>query len=226
MLKTITLIIPTLNEEGNIPLLLKRMFSLPLDARVIVVDDGSTDRTREIVESFGSKVYFLDRNKEEIHGLTVSVLDGIKCADTEYLIMMDGDFQHPPKKIKEIVKLLNEGYGLVVGIRSNVPGWSFSRRVMSKVAEYLARLRLLISNKQGCNDVLSGFFGMRTDLAKKMAKTARFEEEGYKILFDMLKALPNDVKIAEVPYVFGSRKGGSSKISLKHIALFFKSLFT
>jgi len=225
MPKSATIIIPTLNEERNMGVLLRHITSLYSDIKVMVVDDGSIDRTREVVESFKGKAYFLDRSREKTHGLTASVLDGIKRADTEYIIVMDGDLQHPPEKIKEIFGLLNEGSDLVVCVRASVPGWSLGRKIMSKVAEYLARMRLFLLNKKGCGDVLSGFFGMRTTLAKEMAKHARFEEEGYKLLFDMLKALPKDAKIAEVPYVFGSRRGGSSKISFKHILIFFKSLF-
>jgi dolichol-phosphate mannosyltransferase len=226
MPKNVAVIIPTLNEERSIGILLKRIASLYSDVKAIVVDDGSVDRTREIVESFGSKAYFLDRSKERIHGLTASVLDGITRADADYIIVMDGDLQHPPERIKEIIKLLNGGHDLVVCVRTSVPSWSFDRKIMSEVAENLARARLFISNKKGCSDVLSGFFGIRADLAKKITGSARFEKEGYKILFDMLKRLPNDAKITEVPYVFGSREGGKSKISLKHITVFFKSLFT
>jgi dolichol-phosphate mannosyltransferase len=136
---------------------------------------------------------------------------------------MDADLQHPPEKVKEIIKKL-EDYDVVVGTRKGIPkNWPFTRRLMSKTATLLARLRLMRSIK----DPLSGFFGVRTDLFKEVIskKWNKFEGRGYKVLFDLLKYCPKNTSVGVVCYEFGLRRSGSSKIGSRQIRLFFKSLF-
>ncbi len=223
-----TVVIPTLNEEKNIksliPLLLKYK-----KIQIIVVDDGSSDATLQVLKKFASKnrqVDFIDRKNERIHGLTISVLDGLQKTKTKYAIVMDGDLQHPPEKVKLMIKELREGADIVVGVRISVEEkWPLHRRIMSIAASGIGYFRLLIKGLL-TNDILSGFFGIRADLAKKTISknTSKFEPKGYKVLFDLLKLMNNKVKIAEVPYSFGSRTGGSSKIRLRHILLYARSV--
>ncbi|MBI5225000.1 glycosyltransferase [Candidatus Micrarchaeota archaeon] len=224
-----TVVIPTLNEEKNIksliPLLLKYK-----KINIIVVDDGSMDATLQILRNFSSKnrqVDFIDRKEERIHGLTISVLDGLQKTKTKYAIVMDGDLQHPPEKVGQMVQKLKAGSDLVIGVRTSVfDDWPIHRRLMSIGASSIGFLRLLISGKT-CNDVLSGFFGINVNLAKKLIgkNSGKFEMEGYKVLFDFLKLLPKNSKLSEVPYRFGERSGGSSKINSRHVKIFFKSVF-
>jgi dolichol-phosphate mannosyltransferase len=78
-----------------------------------------------------------------------------------------------------------------------------------------------------CNDVLSGFFGIEAGVAKKLIRKnpGKFSVEGYKVLFDFLKLMPRGIRISEIPYSFGEREGGTSKINFRHIAIYGKSLF-
>lgn len=93
-----TIIIPTLNESAAIGKLLGFLLNKYPESRIIVCDDGSRDGTPEIVRSFKG-VQFLDRSDKEIHGLTVSVLDGISITTTKYFVVIDGDCQHPLIKL-------------------------------------------------------------------------------------------------------------------------------
>lgn len=220
----LTVIIPTLNEEGNIGRLVGLLKRLYKNARIMVVDDGSKDKTQEVAKKKG--VFVLDRSKEKIKGLTASVINGIKKTKTGYFVVMDSDFQHPPEKIAEIARNLQTN-DVVIGARDEFPEeWGAIRKIISFTAGMLGRLRL---SKKGfkVKDVVSGFFGAKTSLVTPVLRKYgdKFEKKGYKILFDLLKYLPNDARIKEIKYKFNLRKIGASKISINHIWIYLKSLF-
>ena len=137
---------------------------------------------------------------------------------------MDGDLQHPPEKIKDIVRELRKGNDIAAGARRKVFDWSIDRKIVSKVATLLGRSRLLIKGAT-CEDILSGFFGIKTKLMRNINKN-KFEMQGYKALFDILKDVDKNTKIKNIYYDFGMRKRGKSKIGLKHMMLFLRSLFS
>jgi dolichol-phosphate mannosyltransferase len=220
-----TIIIPTLNESTNIGILLKYLINEYPNARVMVCDDGSQDGTEDIVRGFRG-VEFLDRSSEKIHGLTASVLDGIYHTVSPYFVVIDGDCQHPPQKIREIVNLLRTGEDMVVACRSDVPGWAYHRRLMSSFATWLGETMLFIRRAPKCSDVLSGFFGGKAVFFHDiiMQKKEAFELEGYKVLFDLLKVSPKNIKISEVEYVFQTRAGGESKMNSRVIWKYLRSI--
>jgi len=221
----ITIIIPTFNEEDNILELLKIIEKLYKNIRIIVSDDGSTDKTQDIVKEYNkknNKIKLLDRSKKAIHGLTASVVDASKQIKTKYIIIMDGDLQHPPEKIKEIVRELRKGNDIVAGVRRKVFNWSLDRRIISKVATFLGKSRLLLKGAI-CNDILSGLFGIKTKLIQDINQN-KFEMQGYKVLFDILKNIDKNTKIKNIYYDFGMRKRGHSKIGLKQILSFLRAL--
>lgn len=220
----LTIIIPSLNEEGNIGKLLSKLKSLYPGVKIIVSDDGSKDNTQNIVKSFRG-VELLDRSKKKLKGLTISVIDAVKIVKTTYLIIMDADLQHPPEKVGEIAVKLNK-YPIVVGERRKIIGeWGLFRKVMSKTAIFLGKLRLM--NRIKCKDIVSGFFGIRTNLFQYFIKTHKdsFEGGGYKVLFDLLKIVKRDTKLGSVKYDFFIREEGKSKIGGNHIFVYLKSLF-
>jgi len=222
-----TIVIPTFNEESNISELLNLIEKLYQNISIVVSDDGSTDKTQEIVKGHrkkNKKIKLLDRSKETVHGLTASVFDASKTVKTKYLVVMDGDLQHPPEKIKGIVRELRKGHDLVAGARRKVFEWSLDRRIISKVATWLGKTRLLLKGAT-CDDILSGFFGIKTKIMQEINKN-RFEIQGYKILFDILKSIDKNTKIKNIYYEFGMRKRGHSKIGLKQIISFLKALFS
>ena len=224
----LTIIIPTFNEGESIEVLIKKIISLYPRVYIIISDDGSTDKTKEKVDSFKkNNVVFLDRSKKKSKGLTASVIDGIIRCSTRFFVVMDGDLQHPPSSVKLIFQKLSEGNLIVIASRKKVDAdWSIIRRIISHGAIFIGWLRLLPNNYSEY-DLMSGFFGMDTSIARKviLKNEKRFIMGGYKILFDLLKILNfNTDKIAKIDYVFGSRKFGHSKLGKKHIIYFLKSL--
>ncbi|MHA1116537.1 MAG: glycosyltransferase [Candidatus Heimdallarchaeaceae archaeon] len=226
----LTVIVPTLNEEKAIQILLEELEKYVPEAKAIVTDDGSFDNTKQNVISFEGNlnVKFLDRSKKPVHGLTASVLDAILQTETPYFLVMDADLQHPPKKLPEFYEELNKGFDLVVGKRRKVKEkWSFHRKLISYSATILGKIVLSLRNKNKCQDIMSGFFASKTEIWKDLIqkKEQKFTLEGYKVLFDFLKAFPKKIRIQEVEYDFGHRDYGSSKINKRIIWLYFKSLF-
>ncbi len=225
-----TVIIPTFNEEANIGKLLDLLLRLYPRINVVVADDGSKDRTREIVREYHKKhphIDLLDRGNEKVHGLTISIVDAALKTKTPFFAVIDGDMQHPPEKIKELRERLLAGAQVVVGRRNKVHvPWPWHRKLMSWTAVMLGRIRLFIGGAM-TKDTMSGFFAARTDLFKKYVtlNVRKFEPKGYKVLFDYLKLLPRKTRVDEVLYDFGLRTGGTSKIKMKHILLYARSLF-
>jgi len=209
-----TIIIPTLNEEHNIGKLVEQLKQYSSD--IIVADDGSTDRTREIAQRAGARV--VDRRNKMIKGITAAVMDAAKEIKTESIVVMDADFQHPPEKVKQIIDLLQKS-DIVVAQRKRIIGtWSLMRRLQSRIATKLAYVR--IGNK--VKDPLSGFFGIKTKLLNNLDKTT-WEPRCFKILFAILKSCKN-AKIATLEYDFDLRKQDKSKIRLKHSYYFIRNV--
>ncbi len=227
-----TVVVPTLNEEKNILILMQKIEKLYPGIHLIVSDDGSKDATQQIVKKYHAKnnrFRLLDRSKKSVKGLTASVADGIRLADTKYFVVIDGDLQHPLEAIAEIASRLNEGYDVVVGTRrkESTARWNPLRRLMSGTAIMLGRARLLLKGIR-CRDVVSGFFGSKRGLFLEVfdSNSKKFELTGYKVLFDFLKYVRPSINISEVLYSFNLRERGHSKISRKHVISYFRSIFT
>ena len=155
---SVTLIIPTLNEGKNIG----KLLDLVKDMQVIVCDDGSTDNTKEVVARY-SFCTFLDRKDAKVHGLTASVVEGITKATTPYVIVMDGDLQHPPESLPSFVEKLKTA-DVVVGVREMVASnWPWYRKLISWGATTLAKTMLRVRGTS-VQDPMSGFFGVSRKL--------------------------------------------------------------
>ena len=227
----LTVILPTLNEEKNIGVLLTKIFKLYPEINIIVSDDGSSDATRKIAEGFGDRVRFLDRREKPVHGLTASLLDATVFVRTPYWIVMDADGQHPPEKIREMANHLRLGALFVVASRVKVEaGWGFLRKALSGIGTLIGKTCLLMKGKDYITyDILGGLFGCNTRFWRK-SMTFRFKKEhfrlrGYKILFDFLKYLPSRLAIEEVYYEFKTRKADNTKINFEIQLEYLKSCF-
>jgi dolichol-phosphate mannosyltransferase len=214
----LTIIIPTLNESGNvrklIPLLLRRYNGI----KIIVADDGSDDGTDEAVRKAAKnnkeKIKFLDRKNRRVHGITASVIDAASIASTKKLLVMDADMQHPYEKAGAISRALDE-HDLVIGVRGSVSDWGIYRRIVSKGVSSFSYAVFKLRGKPTCNDMMSGFFGIRTATLRGLINRNRngFVLEGYKVLLDILRMIGSDARISEVRYdTFHGRKQGESKL--------------
>jgi len=225
----ITVILPTLNEGRNIAAMLRSLGMLYPGACFMVSDDGSTDHTRIQCANSAVPCHFIDRSSRPVKGLTASVLEAIGEVGTPFFIVIDADGQHPPEKIAQIVDLLRSGTELVLANRVQVVGrWELHRKALSRFGTFIGRLSLRLRGRNfGNADILSGFFGVRTEKWRQ-AVAARggervFCPEGFKILFDFLKCVPKDLRIGAVGYDFHIRGAGYSKLTFRVYRQFLRS---
>lgn len=225
-----TVIIPTLNERKNIGRLIGQLLSEYRGIHVIVSDDGSTDGTQEEVRSISRRnvnVSFLDRRGKREHGLAASVLDAALATRTGKIIVMDGDMQHPPIKVGELSDALDRSE-LAVAVRTSVEHWGLHRRIISKSMAYMAYLVFELRRRRVCNDIMSGFFGIRASLFKSLIREHRqaFVPSGYKVLLDILRLCDSNKSLEEVYYsTFHSRQYGQSKFRFRHVINTLRSTF-
>lgn len=154
----ISIIIPAYNEEEDIKELLPRLVGLYPDYEIIVVDDGSTDDTGSIASDMGIKVFSHPYNK----GNGAAVKSGIRIATGNVLVFMDGDNQHDPEDIADLIRYIPE-YDMVVGARNRKGQTSALRwignSIYNRLASYVAKFQV--------KDLTSGFRAVKKDIAMK-----------------------------------------------------------
>ena len=137
----LSVVIPVMNEQGNIEPLTQRIADALADIQheIIFVDDGSSDRTVAEIEQFAkpnTRVLVLNRN----YGQTTAMAAGIDAAQGELIVMLDGDMQNDPYDIPLMMeKMEAEQCDVVAGIRANRQDGFFLRKVPSRIANWLIR---------------------------------------------------------------------------------------
>jgi dolichol-phosphate mannosyltransferase len=145
-------------------------------------------------------------------GLASAVVEGIQSSFAPYIAVMDADMQHDERLLAQMLEMLRRDEAdIVVGSRYAAEGglgeWDQRRRRISMVATHLSRLVL---KGRDLTDPMSGFFMLKR--ATFDAAVRRLSQEGYKILLDIVASSPRTPRIREVPYVFGLRRHGESKL--------------
>ncbi|HEX9281842.1 MAG TPA: glycosyltransferase, partial [Candidatus Udaeobacter sp.] len=142
---SVSIIIPTLNEEQNIVPLVSEITAGPVSFReILFVDDHSTDATRDKIRALeGNHPIRLIEQDGAGPGLAGAIMAGARAAEGEILLVMDADLSHPSDRIKDLVAPLFRGTAdLVVGSRyvkgGSTPGWPVWRRVVSRAGAVLA----------------------------------------------------------------------------------------
>ncbi len=229
--KSVTVILPTLNEAENIGKILSMLHGAYPTAEIIVADDGSDDGTQEIVRKISAKrknVSLLDRRRRREHGLTASVIEAAFAARGEYIVVMDADLQHPVEKAGSLLAGLDNS-DLSIGIRSYVKDWGLKRMAISKSVAFLAYISFAARGRPVCNDMMSGFFAIKKKTMMEIAghNKEKFVGKGYKILLDILRLSPKGIKISEARYsAFHKRRKGRSKLGPKHVIYTLASVFS
>ncbi|OPY34521.1 MAG: Glycosyltransferase AglE [Methanomassiliicoccales archaeon PtaU1.Bin124] len=212
-----SIILPTLNEGDNIVPMLETLVGLYPKASILVMDDNSKDGTAQKAREFAAKghdVTVVSRDPSD-KGLTASIFDGIMHSKTDFFVVMDSDFQHPPTSVGELIEKMHEGSDMAIGVREDKVELSSARMMASWAANAMASSYLRWKRQPRSSDIMSGFFSGRTQLCQKVIREndGKFERKGFKGLFDLLKFVPRDAKISEVVFKFNSRRSGESKLS-------------
>lgn len=211
----LSLVVPTLNEAGNIDKLLTALTDAlretPDEYEIAVVDDGSTDGTVELVRDWAqrdARVRLFSRAGER--GLAGAVLYGWSQSRANLLGVLDADLQHPPELLPELLKQI-EHADIAIASRyargQGTKGWNPIRAALSRLST-LAASPLLSKKNLQVTDPMSGFFVIRRRCIEGLA----FQTTGFKLLLEIL-VRGRIKRVREIPYQFGLRRAGTSKAS-------------
>ena len=207
-----SIIVPVYNEQGNIGNLISKI-NLVIDKtdELIIVDDGSTDKTSEEIKNHKCILISLDKNM----GKGYAMRKGIQEAKGEYIIFMGGDGQDDPYEIRLLLEEITKGYDYVIGsrfLKENKKDDRFSEKAVLPVNEFgnksITFLINILFNKN-ITDSQSEFKCFKTEKLRELnLVTKRFEIETELLI----KSFRKKFKIKEVPVHRYERKHGISKL--------------
>lgn len=210
----LSVVVPTFNERDNVTTLFRRLETTLAGVawEVIFVDDNSPDGTWDVVRGLArqdSRVRCIRRIGRR--GLSGACIEGILASSTPYAAVIDADLQHDETQLPKMLALLQSGEAdLVVGSRyiegGSADSFNRQRAGASTLATEVARrvLRVKIA------DPMSGFFMIRRDRFEQLAP--QLSTQGFKILLDIVATARGNLRVKEIPFTFGSRLHGESKL--------------
>jgi dolichol-phosphate mannosyltransferase len=213
-LPQLSVVVPTFNERDNVTVLYRRLEATlaGIPWEVVFVDDNSPDGTWQVVRGLARqdpRVRCIRRIGRR--GLSGACIEGILASSAPYAAVIDADLQHDETQLPKMVALLQSGGAeLVVGSRyiegGSADSFDKSRAGASQLATEVAKrvLRVAIA------DPMSGFFMIRRDKFEQLAP--QLSTQGFKILLDIVATAEGKLRTVEVPFTFGSRQHGESKL--------------
>ena len=227
----LAVIIPTLNEAGNIKPLLERLEHAlqGIDWEVIFIDDDSIDGTVDIIRQIAHEhlnVRCLHRIGRR--GLSSACIEGMLATSAPYLAVMDADLQHDEHLLPRMLEAVKTRHLDVLVASRFMPGGSIG--AFSAARERLSWLGVLVSRlitKTHLTDPLSGFFMLRQEVLDEVAHS--LSGQGFKILLDILASANRPLTCDEIPLHFQQRFSGESKLDalviLEFVILIVDKLF-
>jgi len=213
-LPQLSVVIPTFNERDNVTTLFRRLektlAGIPFEA--IFVDDNSPDGTWQILRALArddGRVRCIRRIGRR--GLSGACIEGILASSAPCAAIIDADLQHDETQLPKMLALLQGGdFDLVIGSRyiegGSADSFNRHRAGASALATEVAKRALKVE----VADPMSGFFMIRRDRFEELAP--QLSTQGFKILLDVVATAHGALRIKEVPYTFGSRLHGESKL--------------
>lgn len=211
----LSLVLPTYNESENLPVLipkLKEVLNDHVPHEIIIVDDDSPDETWRVAHQ-------ISETADDVHvirrigrrGLSSAVVEGFLSAKGDVLAVMDADGQHDLTLLPKIYEAVKSGSNVAIGSRytdgGSVGDFDERRYALSRIATKMAIGLCKVKVK----DPMSGFFA----LDRKTFEDAlpRLNPKGFKILLDFLVHVRKGTTATEIPFTFGARMHGESKLS-------------
>jgi glycosyltransferase involved in cell wall biosynthesis len=211
----VSVIIPVYNEGKTIADLVSKIKTCYPDFEIIVVDDGSTDNTADAAQSAGARVYSHPYNI----GNGAAVKSGIRVADGDILVFMDGDGQHDPEDMANLLECMPK-FDMVVGARSMGDQASLWRALGNKAyswfASYVAKFPI--------QDLTSGFRAVKSNIAKSFVYLLP-NTYSYPTTIT-LGVLRSGMSVKYVPIKMRKRKTGKSNLKVVHDGVRFFMIIT
>lgn len=215
----VVIVIPTYNEKDNIAGIVSAIADVLPQAKMIIVDDASTDGTAGIADKLSkdnSRIHVIHRTGER--GLGFSYRDGFKYAlenlDAEYIFEMDADFSHNPQYLPVFLHYAGY-YDLVTGSRFlnkvSIKNRRLWRNIISKTTKWFVNMLIGMD----LSDVTTGFKCFRREALKKI-EIGNFKSKGYAFQIEgSYQVKRSGGKMKEIPIIFIERRAGRSKMSWK-----------
>lgn len=213
-LPQLSVIVPTFNERDNVITLFRRLEAAlaGVEFEVVFVDDNSPDGTWQVVRALAredGRVRCVRRIGRR--GLSGACIEGILASSAPYAAVIDADLQHDETQLPKMLRLLQGGdLDLVVGSRyiegGKADSFNRQRAGASALATEVAKRVLGVK----VADPMSGFFMIRRDSFEQLAP--QLSTQGFKILLDIVATSHGHLRVKEIPYTFGSRLHGESKL--------------
>jgi dolichol-phosphate mannosyltransferase len=227
MNSNISIIVPAYNESSNIKKILKEI-RLNIKSQIIIVDDSNNNLTKNLLKKEKIKIIYIKRTKKLGRGS--AVLEGLaralKNKNMEIFVEMDADLSHPPAELRRNIDYFKKkNLDLLIGSRylkkSEIVNWPISRRIFSRLANYLAKFLLRIP----CSDYTNGYRIYSKNAAKKVTEKCGKIGDGFIMLSEILLVLyKNKFKIGEIETKFTNRLKGESSTNIKLIIASLKGL--
>lgn len=206
----IIVVLPAYNEEANIGNLLRRIFESLTDERlgfsIIVVDDGSSDRTEQILKEYGREFPLSIHRHAQNQGLGATIRDGLReaarvASERDIVITMDADESHTPGLMIRMIRMIREGYDVVIASRyqrgSRIYGLSLWRRILSRAASLLMRV---LFPTPGVSDYTCSYRAYRAEALQQAYAQygdSLIDQDGFQCMVDIL------LKLRKLPLIFG-----------------------
>ena len=205
--------IPAWNEEENLPAVLDDLRHVLPEARVLVVDDGSTDRTADVSREHGAEVRSLGTNR----GLAVGIAAGYRWAlehDYEYCGRVDADGQHSAAELARLLAIVRAGScDVAVGSRFvSGDGYAPYRYRPDRTRRFgtaVLRRAMAIVLRRPFGDATSGLYAVNAKALPLLAEPFTSEAPEVEALIRIVDA---GLRLEEVPVNMAARAGGESKL--------------
>lgn len=227
MSTAVTIIVPTFNERANVAELVERVGSVLAgrEAEILFIDDSSDATATEVgrIAAEAPLPVRVIHRRENTGGLGGAVVLGLAEAAADICIVMDGDLQHPPELIPELLERFEQGDADVVAASRYVGGGdsrglgTAMRFGVSRAATWLTKA-MFPRRLARSTDPMTGFFLVD----RRRVNVPMLRPQGFKILLEILAR--SDVQIAEVPMEFSERRNGTSKATMRQGATFIAHL--
>ena len=206
----VSVVIPAYNEEKTIGNVIEEtiqiMDSLGLPYEIIVVDDGSTDRTREVASRYKATVLSNGRNR----GKGYALRKGFQHAQGDIIVTIDADGSHKPKEIPDLINPLFNGADIVAGSRFLGDGRNHTSK-LHMLGNYLINMTIMVLTRKIITDSQTGLRAFKKEFLQKIS----LESYGYEIETEItVKSLKNGFKLKEVPVSCEKRRYSISKLRI------------
>ena len=210
--KRVSIILPALNEEETIGRIIDEVPKVDMEAKgyrveIVVVDNNSTDKTKEIAEAKGAKVI-----AEFVKGKGMAMRTAFKSVDGDFMFMLDSDYTYPATYIPQMLKLLEEGWDVVIGSRLKGQREEGAMRRLNLVGNHLLVLMANILYGTRISDLCTGYWGF----SREVIESLKLDAVGFELEANMfVEIAKKGYRIAEVPIFYRRRPTQAKLGSLK-----------